>query len=129
MLAIFVNTAIKFTVEGKRHLGAAFGNNAFKAEYMQDKVNTWCNEVRQLSEFAKTQPHAAFSAFIHGEQHRFTYFTRTIQGIEHYLQRLDELITNTFLPAILGSNISESERSFHALPIKIGGMGVSNRRK
>ena len=76
------------------------------------------------SEIAKTQPQAALSAYIHGEQHRFTYFLRTIEGIEDYLMPLDDIITHTFIPAILGTTISDTERELFALPIINGGLGM-----
>ena len=106
---LFHDTAIKFTVEDKRHLGASLGSNSFRVQYVSEKVNTWCKEVEKLSEFAKTQPHAAFSAFIHGEQHKFTYFMRTIPGMEEHLIPLDKVINDKFLPALFGSRISSVE--------------------
>ena len=103
------DTAIRFTVEGKRHVGASLGSNSFRVQYVSEKVNTWCKEVEKLSEYAKTQPHAAFSAFIHGEQHKFTYFMRTIPGMEEHLIPLDKVINDKFLPALFGSRISSVE--------------------
>ena len=32
----------------------------------QKKSRKWCNELHRLVDFAKTQPHAAISAFTHG---------------------------------------------------------------
>ena len=123
---IFSDTAIKYTIEGKRHLGAAIGSESFKSAYIKEKVRLWCNEITKLSEFAKTQPHAAFSAYVHGEQHRFTYFLRTIEDMEQYLQPLDEVISNLFLPALFGSTVTEQEKQLFALPIKNGGLAIEN---
>ena len=124
---IFSDTAIKYTIEGKRHLGAAIGSESFKSAYIKEKVRLWCNEITKLSEFAKTQPHAAFSAYVHGEQHRFTYFLRTIEDMEQHLQPLDEVISNLFLLALFGSTVTEQEKQLFALPpIKNGGLGISN---
>ena len=58
---IFHNSNIKFTCEGKRHLGAALGTDEFKITYVNEKVEEWCKEMKNLSKFAKIQPHAAFS--------------------------------------------------------------------
>ena len=85
-----------------------------------------CDEIIKLADLAKTQPQAAFAAFIHGEQHRFTYFLRTISGMEKYLKPLDDVISNTFLPALFGSSISDIERDHIALPIRYGGLGIAN---
>ena len=121
---LFANTSINITTDGKRHLGAAIGSESFKEKYIKDKVDNWCKELRKLSEIAKSQPQVAFAAYIHGEQHRFSYFLRTLAGIDKYLQPLDDIITNTFIPTLLGSNISDQERDLFALPIKQGGMGI-----
>ena len=55
--------------EGKRHLGVALGTEELKITYVNEKVEEWCKEMKNLSKLAKTQPHAAFSAYTHGEQH------------------------------------------------------------
>ena len=79
---IFTKTAIQLTTSGKRNLGAAIGNQSFKDEYVGGKVTEWRKEILKLAEIAKTQPHVAFSAYIHGHQHKYTYFLRTIDGME-----------------------------------------------
>ena len=73
---------------------------------------------------AKTQPHAAYAAYIHGEQHKYTYFLRTIANISELLKPLDDIISNEFLPSLFGSSISPNERDLLALPIKDGGLGL-----
>ena len=94
---LFQNSPINITIAGKRHLGAAIGTDEFKNEYMDAKVQKWCSEIEKLSEFAKSQPHAAYAAFIHGEQHKFTYFLRTIANISESLMPLDDMINNKFI--------------------------------
>ena len=85
--------SIKFTTDGKRHLGAIIGSQSFKNEYVNEKVEKWCQELERLIKIAETQPHTAYAAYIHGLQHKYTYFKRTIPNLEDYLHRLDELIT------------------------------------
>ena len=80
--------------------------------------------MKTLADIAKTQPHAAYAAFIHGEQHKYTYFLRTIAGISENLKPLDEVIENVFIPALFGSEISANERDIIALPIREGGLGI-----
>ena len=108
----FNDSPINITIEGKRHLGAAVGTEQFKNEYMQEKVAKWCNEIESLTEIAKSQPHAAYAAFIHGEQHKFTYFLRTIANISPCLQALDDIINNKFIPTLFGREITENERHY-----------------
>ena len=68
--SLFANSSIKITTCGKRHLGAALGSEEFKKEYITEKVEQWCSEIDQLATIAESQPHAAYSAYIHGYQHR-----------------------------------------------------------
>ena len=68
----------------------------FRKIYATEKAKNWCGEIIKLSEFAKTQPHAAYSAFCHGEIHKFTHFLTTISGMQEYIKPLDHLITNKF---------------------------------
>ena len=121
---IFGDSNIKFTCEGKRHLGAAIGTNEFRIQYVSEKVEEWCKEMKRLSALAKTQPHAAFSAYIHGEQHKFTYFLRTTEGMNELTKPLDDIIMNTFLPAIFGETLSPQEKGLFALLISEDGLGI-----
>ena len=113
---LFGNTAIKFTTERKRHLGAALGNDTFRSEYANIKVKKWCDEIEKLCIYAKSQPQAAYAAFIHGEQHKFCYLMRTIQGMSQFMQPLDNLINDKFIPTLLGSSITQTERDLFSLP-------------
>ena len=81
-------------------MGVAIGSSDFRKVYAREKVNNWCDEIIKLSEFAKTQPHAAYSAFCHGEVDKFTYFLRTIPGMQEYIEPLDHLVTNEFIPTL-----------------------------
>ena len=122
--AIFENDGIDFTKDCKRHLGAAIGSDQFKAYYASKKVDEWCDEIEVLSSFAKSQPQAAYAAFCHGQQHKFSYFMRTMSGMEKFLLPLDEKIYNTFLPSVLNETITEKEREVYSLPVRLGGLGI-----
>ena len=89
---IFTNTTNLRHPE--RHLGAAIGNQSFKNEYVGGKITEWRKEILKLAEIAEMQPDAAFSAYIHGHQHKYTYFLQTIDGMEHYLEPLEDAVTN-----------------------------------
>ena len=83
--------------------------------------------MRYLTNIAKSQPQAAYSAYIHGEQHKYTYFLTTLSGTAEILNPLDDIITNEFVPALFGSNLSPNEREILSLPIKEGGLGLRVR--
>lgn len=121
---IFTGPDIKVTTAGKRHLGAAIGTVDFRKEYVSVKVDEWSREVIKLAEFAQSQPHAAYAAFIHGEQHRFRFFMRTIPVMDEYLKPLDDVINKKLIPAIIGRTFSNTERTMFSLPIREGGLGL-----
>jgi hypothetical protein len=133
---VFKNTQIKFTTVGKRYLGSYVStgnaeccqnspNCQTQDEYCQTKVSEWCNQLEKLSYIAKTNPHAAYCAYTHSFQHKYTYFFRTIEGFEKYLEPLDHLITYGFLPTLFGSALTPTERKIVALPLRFGGMGIA----
>ena len=70
---LFDDSPIKMTTSGKRHLGAAIGSMEYKDLYMEEKVEEWCGRMKSLSRIAKSQPQAAYSASIPGEQHMNSY--------------------------------------------------------
>ena len=121
---IFKDSNIKYTAEGKRHLGAVIGSENFRREYANKKIMNWCSEIEKLSEIAILEPQAAYSAYIHGQQHKFNYFLRTIPGMENYIDPLDIVINDRLLPAILGRTISNLDREIFQLPIRDGGLGI-----
>ena len=77
-----------------------------------------------LSEFAKSQPQAAYAAFCFGEQNKFSYFLRTIPEMNELMKPVDKVLMNKFLPAVIGESITENERNLYSLPTRLGGLGI-----
>ena len=81
----------------------------------------------QLAEIASTQPHAAYSAFVHGLSSRWTYLSRTIPGISDLLQPLENAIHQVFIPSLTGCPpCSKLTRDLLSLPVRFGGLGLIN---
>ena len=78
-------------------MGVGIRSSDFRKVYATKKVNNWREEIIKLSEFAKTQPHAAYSAFCHGEVHKFIYLKELKRGVWRDGQNafFDVRITNT----------------------------------
>ena len=121
---MFRDSEIRITTAGKRHLGSAIGTTEYKNSYLEEKVKEWCSRIKALSNIAKAHPQAAYIAYTHGEQHRYTYFLRTIEDTSHLLKPLDDTIEHELIPALFGCNISQNEREILSLPIKDGGLGL-----
>ena len=100
-------------------MGAAIGSSDFRKVYATEKL-----VIIKLSEFAKTQHHVAYSAFCHGEVHKFTYYLRTISGMQEYIKPFDHLITNKFIATLLQAIITDQDRVLYPLTVKLGGLGI-----
>lgn len=128
--AVFKETGINITSEGRRHLGAALGTRSFAEVYVKEKVTDWVKEIEQLSSIAVTHPHAAYAALTHGLSSKWTFVARTIPEIGDLLGPLEDALRHRFLTALTGRTaICDSERDLMALPVRLGGMGICNPTK
>ena len=110
---------MQIATEGKRHLGASLGSTKYKEEYLSSKVDEWIAQLRILSQIARTQPQAAYSAFITGFRHKISFYMRTISGASTQLKYLDEVVQSEFIPVITGGDFcNEMERKLIPLPSK-----------
>ena len=120
--ALFEKTGVKVTLNGDRHLGAVIGSKE------KDKVSRWVKDVEELARIAKDEPQLAYSAYTKGLSHRWTYVQRTISDISQLFKPLEAAISisQKFIPAMLGREISETYRDIIALPLRLGGLGIAN---
>ena len=124
---LYAGTGINITTEGKGHLGAAVSSRSFTEEHITAKVLKWSDEIKQLADMARTQPHAAYCAYTHGLSSRWIFLSRTIPDIADLLQPLEEAIQQHLIPILTGHpSCSSVERDLLALPVRMGGMGLVN---
>ena len=124
---LFEGTNVNITTQGKRHLGAAIGSRDFVEHYVRKKVKMWTQEIHSLAEIATSQPHAAYAGFVHGLSSRWTYLQRTIPGIHHLFQPLEDAIHQRFIPSLTGRPpCSQQTRNLLALPVRLVGMALIN---
>ena len=106
-------------------MGASLGSKKYKEECLSSKVDEWIAQLQILSQIARTQPQAAYSAFITGFRHKISFYMRTISGGFTQFKRLDEVVQSEFIPVIIGGVFcNEMERKLIALPPKLGGLGI-----
>ena len=98
----FQDSHVNITAEGRPHLGAALGTQSYVSQFVNTKVQQWCNELKTLSSIASTQPHAAFAPFTHGVSSKWTHLSRTIPSISHLLQPLKNILRHQHIPALVG---------------------------
>ena len=122
----FAGTGVNITPEGRPYLGTAIGSQEYVETHTEKKVNEWMSCVNQLTDIARTQPHAAFAALTHGLMSKWTYLSRTTPNIASKMKPLDELLRTKLLPALTGQPPpSELECSLFALPARLGGLGIN----
>ena len=129
--SIFQGTGIAISAVGRRYLGGALGSTSFVQIFIRKKVQEWVEEIKTLSEFAVTQPHAAYAAFVHGLSSRWNYLLRVTDWTEHsaseLLQLLESTIRSQFIPALTGHALpGDLVRNLLALPARLGGLGLIN---
>ena len=123
---VFSGTSVNVSVQGQKHLGAVIGSRDYLEEYVNGKVGDWVREVTQLAEFALSQPQACYAAYTFGLKHRYTYFLRTLPDIHDLPEPLEHVISNLLIPAITDHRCSPLERDVLALPVRLGGLGITN---
>ena len=121
---------VNITTEGHSHLGAVIGSKDYKDQYCGDKVLKWKKEIEVLSEIAKNQPHASYIAFTKSYKSKFTYFMRTIESFEEYVDPIHEVIDDLFLPTLFGQvePLPGELRQLFTLTPAQGGLGISDLR-
>ena len=56
--------------------------------------------MKSLTEISKSQPHAAYVAFSKLFKSKFTYYLRTIESFEEYVDPIKEMIHTSFIPSL-----------------------------
>ena len=93
---VFADTAINITTEGRKYLGGFVGTLEGSEEYVRELVGEWINQLQVLSNIAKCEPQAAYTAFTAGFQHKMTYFIRTIPNLAEILNHKNEIAVNSY---------------------------------
>ena len=65
------------------YLGTVIGSQEYVEEYVSSKVWEWLSSRNILSDIAKSQPHAAFSALTHDLLSKWTYLSQFVPDISH----------------------------------------------
>ena len=123
---IFHDTGIQITTSGERHLGAVIGSSAFREEYINEKIDKWIEDIKELANIGKDEPQLAYAAYNKSLCMRWNFIQRTIPNIELHFERVEEAIKEIFIPSIIGRKVSDIERQIIALPTRYGGLGILN---
>jgi hypothetical protein len=106
-------------------------------------VEGWVHKIGKLSEYARTDPHAAYAVYSRATQHEWTYLQRVVPGCADAFAPLERALREQFIPALFGwpegaingprpnSNpLSPADaqlwRDVYALPLREGGLGIAD---
>ena len=109
-------------------MGAVVSSERFKDEYVSNKVEKWVQDIEQFSNIAKDEPQSALSSFTRAISHRWTMpcsLQRTMTCTGHLFQPLENVIREKVIPALVGRRVSDIERRILALPVRLGGIGLT----
>ena len=91
------------------------------------RVNEWVAELKLLTKITKFYPQPAYCTFTPGFRQKLNYFIRTIPNISHLLQPIENIIWVEFITFLFeGRTCYDEERQLLFLPVKLGGMGITN---
>ena len=122
---VFADSGINITPKGRPCLGAAIGSQEYITEYVSSKVEVWSSSISILSEIAKLQPHAAFSALTHGLLSKWTHLCRVQPNISHLLVPLDNVLRTDLLPVLTGRPPpNDLECALFDSPARLGGLSI-----
>ena len=126
----FLSTNISITAEGRPVLGSPVGSQEYICNWVNDKVQSWVDELTTLSDISKSQPQAAYSALTHGLMGHWTYLSRTCPDVNTLTQPLEDTLRAVLFPSFTGQEPpSDLIRYLFALPCRLGGLGIPNPSK
>jgi len=96
---------------------------------LKTKVEGWVKDLELLSKYAQDDPQATYSAFTKGLCSRWTHIQRTVPDMSELFEPLENAIRDQFISALVGREVSEAERQIIALPLRHGGLGLTDPRE
>ena len=126
----FRGMLVNISADGRPLLGAALGTWEYTERYVNKKVMEWCSELENLASIADTQPHAAYAAITHGLASKWSYISRTTPDIGNLLNPIEDTLRTKLFPTMTRRPPpNDDECDLLALPVRLGGIGMSNPSK
>ena len=94
----------------------------FREGFVSIKVSKWVKDVEELSEIALDDPQSAYAAFtkaLYAIVECWTYLQSTVPDISHLFAPLEHVIMHKFISAIVGRQVSETERKLFVIQFKV----------
>ena len=125
-VALFKDTGINITTEGRPLLGAPIGTKDYASNFISKKVDEWKLEIEALAKIARVHPHPAYAAYTHGQANKWVYLSRVAKDPTGNFMKLEEVVRNRLIPSICDQQPSDVLREVFALPTRLGGLAMDN---
>ena len=112
-------------VKSKWLLGSVIGTKSFREQYIENKVEDWVKDLQLLSNYAQDDPQAAYSALTIGLWSWWTHF-QTVPDMSELFVPLENVIIEQLIHTLTGQEVSDAEGQMLALPLRHGGLGLTN---
>ena len=105
--------------------GSTIGSTRFTEEYTAQKFEDFVEEMENLAKIVERYPQYAYAAFSHCIMGKWRYIMLTIEDVDTLFQPLEDVISQTFIPALTGrSQCTSDERRVLSLPLRYGDLNV-----
>uniref|UniRef100_A0A1X7SXG4 Reverse transcriptase domain-containing protein n=1 Tax=Amphimedon queenslandica TaxID=400682 RepID=A0A1X7SXG4_AMPQE len=111
-------------VTSRRFLGGVIGSTTERDLFVSHKVEEWSHTVELLASIAIHQPQAAYVALTKSLQCEWTFLQRVIPPCSHLFQAIENSLSSSFIPNLLGHECSKLDRLVYSLPTKLGGLNI-----
>ena len=91
-LCLHDGSGVKVTTDASKYLGSVLGSEDAVQDMLRREVRKWSECIKELSNIAQTQPHAAYAAFVHGVRNQWCYLMQTTPDLEDLLHPLEKAI-------------------------------------
>ena len=122
---LFSDHNLNIVSDGAKVLGSPIGTPDFINRWINNKVQSWVDEIHCLASISHSQPQSAYSALTHGVMNGWHHVFRTCPEIATSLLPLENALRIVLLPAITGQDAPNNTlRELFALPCRLGGLNI-----
>jgi hypothetical protein len=118
---IFKGVNVSITT-GSRFLGSYIGEG--KENFVNKKVETWTSTIEKLSVICKDSPQAAYTALTKAAQFKWSFLLRVLENANQSFEPLTNTLRSSFLPNLLGGEVTSHEADLFSLPVHKGGLAI-----
>ena len=123
--SLFCDTAVN-VVTGWKFLGGSIGCKEVRDSFVSEKVAKWSDHVHRLSSMCVSQPQSAYVALKKSLQSEWIFLQRIMSDCADIFHGVEQALSHSFLPSLFGCSISQTERSFFTLPVKMRGLNIKD---